>query len=418
MPQKIPTLSEDIYAAIIALLDTQSSISASMQASRMLYSLGMGPLLRMGVSIRTHKHLLSFCHFMPRNLPGCAQYLTKLSICIPRYSFADAGGSVNGLETFKLCPLLVPIVSQLTHLDDLSIDYCEKLLHADERLLDTLSALKTVRTLRVTTFGYLTHELVNTIQSPLVSVHVDGVWPLVGGIVTTGSQLFPNPLEMLDRHQATLEKVFIRFCDLTAEVVRLSPITSVFPRVSALALMDCRVDERSVLVNAFPNLRYLEVTVTCKREDIESEDAPLPHIDDAYDLNRANLRCWPHLDHVYGDPDALYALGLHCTVTRIDFMCVLYEDPVLNLRTVVVDVRPSRVIVHCGLPGNLKDDDINDLDLTCLVGYEPNHTVTHLGVDLGLGSLSYDPILYQVCLTLRPWYASLILTHNGAASPV
>ncbi|OJT07185.1 hypothetical protein TRAPUB_1957 [Trametes pubescens] len=346
----------------------------------------------MGVSIRTDKHLVSFCLFMRHNLPGCAHYLTKLSICIPRCIIDSNGGSADGPDTFKLCPLLVPILSQLSHLDDLSIDYCEELLESDERLLDTFSALKTVRTLRVTSFGFLTYDLVETIQSPLVNVHVDGACP-AGETLTGGSHIMPNPLWMLNRHQATLEKVFIRYFDLRAEYVRSNPTRSVFPRVSALALIECCVDERSVLVDAFPNLRYLEFTG--ERTDAEGGNNPLLHIDEAYELNNPDLRCWAHLDHVYGDLDALYALGLRCSVTRLDVVCVMSEDTIINMRIVIADVLPSRLIVHCGLPGDRNESAIFYNELTYLLHYEPDHTITHIGVDLGLGSLSYDPILYQ-----------------------
>lgn len=177
MPNQTHTLNEDVYYAIITLLDKKSDISAFMRSARMLYPLGLSILLRMGASITTDEQLVSFCRFIQRYFPGGASQLTKLSICIPRLRLELDWNSDVELEDYKPiegAPLLVPVVSLLPNLQDLSIAFCEELLEYDRRLVDAFSALTTLRRLYLSSFGIRTHEIVSDVRSTLVDIYIDG----------------------------------------------------------------------------------------------------------------------------------------------------------------------------------------------------------------------------------------------------
>ncbi|EIW56276.1 uncharacterized protein TRAVEDRAFT_49113 [Trametes versicolor FP-101664 SS1] len=398
------TLNEDVYYAIVTLLDKQSDVSAFMCSARMLYPLGMGILLRMGASITTDEQLVSFCRFIQRHYSSGTSQLERLSICIPRLRLDLDWDSDVELEDYKPingAPLLVPVVGLLLNLQDLSIAFCEELLEYDVRLAEAFSALTTLRRLYLSSFGLRTHEIVSNIRSPLVDIHIDGEYPEVE-LPPPHRPHLCDPLDVLKPHRTTLERVSLYHFDTSDAYVNSGPDTSIFPRVTALAMMDCRVCERDVLVNAFPNLRVLEV-VSPEIDFWALEYLETPaSVESVYLHNRDEVQeIWPDLDHVYGDLISVYMLALDCPVERLDLIICIVDLPEGRLSTTIEDIRPERIVLRLGFKKEqwpLLDPKFSPQDISRLLNgvlEDVVHDITHFGIDLGLWGMSGEPIHYQ-----------------------
>ncbi|KAI0759243.1 hypothetical protein BD413DRAFT_722529 [Trametes elegans] len=410
---RLPLLNEDIYHALFDLLDDQGDVSALMRSSWTLYFVGIKRLLRLGVSIYTDEELVGFCQFMARNLPRCADFLTSLFICIERnridneilsrytYELDDSDDSADLLEG---APLLLPTIAQCTSLQNLTIHFCEELLECDDRLMEAFASLTTLRQLRVSSFGLRTYDFVSTVRSPIVDIHV-GCEALTQDVIWSQFLILPDPFIMLRQHCTTLERISLRAVDTTELFVYLdgTPLT-VFPRVHTLAIGGSRVLERTVLVDAFPNLRSLEVINTVF-DYLYMENPPTE--EEAHEMNRDDEdedEVWPYLDHLSGDADSLYVLGVNRPVGRLDIACDFRYDYVEHLHETIEDLHPPRLLIrrgynqrgYDGAPGMLQIQPVELEDVLSSLLPAELHEITHFGLDVGIPGIGdTEPIRYQ-----------------------
>ncbi|KAH9886636.1 hypothetical protein C8Q73DRAFT_839773 [Cubamyces lactineus] len=395
-------LDADIFLLIFDTLNDQGDVSAMMHTSWFVYRLGVGRLLSMGAHITNDSKLVSFCHFVRRNNLH-AYHLAWLWLDIPRFSlFGDCDDSSSedsvGDEDYDRLhgiPLLVSILPSLVGIRTLQIDYCEGLLHCDDRLVDAFAALPSVRDLRVISFGLLSYDLISSIRSDIVILYMEcsgdehHLFPPM-------HRIFPDPLDLLSRHKDTLEDLWLCYVDLTAEIVHPGPSTSIYPNVRCLTLGATRFRELEILVNAFPNLRILDVTMC----DVLEFDMDCPRA-----RNRM-VPCWDALEHVCGDVHNIYRLGLTCPVARLDIVLDNPAESREELYEALTDVQWSttlrRIVFRLGfytlIAGHEFSDDccISASDISELLPpLATASSVTHLGLDLNADVVVGDPIYYQ-----------------------
>ncbi|KAI0325966.1 hypothetical protein GY45DRAFT_1259900, partial [Cubamyces sp. BRFM 1775] len=391
-------LNDDVILRIFDTVQDPDDVSAMMRTCWSMYHLGVKRLVSMGAHITTDSTLIFFCHFMRRNR-SVAHRLTELWLDIPRDSVVDDDSSSEDSFRDESCEepilrgaaLLVHILPLLTGIRAIQFNFCEGFLQCDHRLVDAFAALPAVYDLRLGSFGLLTYELISSMRSNIALLFMEcsvadrTLSPL-------DHRVLFDPLDLLN----TLEELRICFIDLTANTVRPGPSTSVYPHVRLLSLAVGRFEELEILVNAFPNLRILDVTL-CFHLDVEVRSLR---------ARNRTVRCWDALEHVCGDICNLYILGLTCPVARVD---IALDNPGMvreHLHEVLSDMQWSsstkRIFFRLGFylliaGGKLRDDcAVTASDISHLL---PPHAttsgVTHLGLDLNADFVVGDPIYYQ-----------------------
>ncbi|KAL1943406.1 hypothetical protein VTO73DRAFT_4481 [Trametes versicolor] len=406
----LQAIADDICYLVFKELDRRSDVSAFMRSSRSFYPIGVDHLLKMGVYIYTNKELVSFCQLMKRHfidMHSPASQLKELTISVDWDDEEDAMAVDDSVtyESMQGSPgasLLVPVLGCLTGLQRLTIEFCETLLECDKQLVHAFAALNTLGELHVTGFGFLTYQVVAGHRSSLCKVYVD-----CGDEVTTQpiedhnlqrSDLL-DPLQMLRRHHSTLQEVTIHVASMTARPSKQGPQTNndVFAQVHTLALKRCHVVEREVIMNAFPNVKKLELFWM---EAIGAQEEPSVDMDEIRAINLAYPKQWAPLDFVYADVDSLFTLGFKSRVGRLDVALWEFEDiDIEHLSVVIADVQPPRVVVQWGywdafreLSAEFSPERLGQLFAG--VGERAISEITHFGLDVGLKNLTEDPVQY------------------------
>ncbi|KAI0659457.1 hypothetical protein C8Q70DRAFT_983760 [Cubamyces menziesii] len=393
---------DDIFLMIFDVLNDQRDVSAMMRTCWSVYHLGVRRLLSMGAEIINNNQLISFCHFMRRNIYN-ANRLSMLRLAIPLSSPMDGcedsgsedSASDEGYEPLHGIPLLVHILPSLIGIRTLQINFCEGLLQCDDRLVDAFAALPSIHDLRIISFGLLSYDLLESIRSDIVHLCIECSGDEHGYFVPLDSML-PDPLDLLSRHNDTLKDLCLSYVDLAADTVRPGPSTSVYPHVRRLVLGAARFRELEILVNAFPNLRELDVTLC----NILEFDPDCPRAE-----NRT-VRCWDALEHVCGDVYNIYRIGLTCPVARLDIVLDRPGEEREDLYEVLTDVQWSsslkRIVFRLGfymlIAGRELGDDYSVSASDILDLLPPNaagSSLTHLGLDLNADVVVGDPIYYQ-----------------------
>lgn len=409
----LQVIAEDICYLVFKELDRRSDVSAFMRSSRLFYPIGVDRLLKMGVYIYTNKELVSFCQLMKRHfidMHNPASQLKELTISIDWDDEEDAMAvddsfTYESMQDLQDASLLVPVIGCLTDLQRLTIEFCETLLECDKRLIHAFAALTTLGELHVTGFGFLTYQVVAGLRSYLRKVYVDcgdevAKQPTEDHNLQSTNLL--SPVQMLRRHQGTLQEVIIHVANMTARLPKQRPQTDddVFSQVHTLALKRCHVIEREVIMNAFPNVNKLELFWM---EASNAQEDPSMDMDEIRAMNLAYPKQWAPLDFVYADVDSLFTLGFKSRVGRLDVALWEFEDiDIEHLCTVLADVQPRRVVIQWGywdafreLSSEFSPDRLGQLFAG--VGERAISEITHFGLDVGLKNLTEDPVQYTVC---------------------
>ncbi|OJT12100.1 hypothetical protein TRAPUB_11352 [Trametes pubescens] len=405
----LQVIADDIYYLVFEELDRRSDVSAFMRSSRSFFHIGVDRLLKMGVYIYTDNELASFCHFMKRNFITvhiAASQLEELTISIDWVdkedtTSVDRPSDKESIKSTQGASLLVPVLGYLTGLQRLTIESCEMLLQCDEQLVAAFAALTTLGELNVTGFGLLTYQVIADVRSYLCKIYVDCGYEIPNqpaeNHTSQGLDLL-DPLQMLCRHQGTLQEVTIHAANMTARLPRTNDYA--FAQVHILALKRCYVRERELVMNAFPNVNWLEmfwIEVSNGQED------PSVNVDEIRAVNLAFPMQWAPLDFVYADVDSLFALAFKSRVHRLDVaLWELEAIDIEHLRTVLADVQPRHLVVQWGYWDAFRELSVEispELLGQLFAGVEERiiNEITHFGLDLGLKNLIDDPALYTVC---------------------
>ncbi|KAH9851177.1 hypothetical protein C2E23DRAFT_243918 [Lenzites betulinus] len=348
-----PPLNDDILVEVLHHIQRQSDVARMMRTCKILWQSGAKALLAHGVVVTNPPSLGSFCTFMLSNIAARAPHLRQFHFDMPfvlkKWLWGSDWSKVRDEdEKYEYMPLyedededemhsltflprafagmLAQVLHKTVNLQDLTIVSCERLITLDNnaKFSEAIIALRHLRRFRMESVGVATAEVLKAMASPLVELHLGYFWD--GCIPSAG--LF----SLAEHHASTLEK-------LSAEDFSLDKkVTTTFPRVRALALRDCSIEGITVLHEAFPGLRSLEVSGTTARY---------------YDNGRARglerTQPWGELDRLCGDTDSLYVLGrcpraqtLEVTVCRFE----PWEGRCHRLDTVISETRPTRLVLR------------------------------------------------------------------------
>ncbi|OJT12995.1 hypothetical protein TRAPUB_10472 [Trametes pubescens] len=386
------SLNIDIYLMLMDNLESLSDISALMRSCKTLCALGAKRLLLPGVTIRSDANLVSFSHFMLRDHAARTPHLRRLFLCIELQLLDDDGsGSVYECdpeiieqEMLKGGRLLSRVLRRATALEHLTIHFCEELLEREESLVDALIALRNVRYLHISSYGLRAHEVVAEINSPLVHIKVD--------CSSSGGDHVVDIGQTLARHRDTLEKITTWDVNLMAGFISLEEDEDIFfPHVHSLCMRSSLALDLSYLVDAFPNVRSLEVSNVYLDDSSTSDSAS--HL---RDINLATTDIWRGLDYLCGDEWSIYILGLQCPVKRLD----VAMDGFGWLDILVANARPTHFVLHCGFAETVRfGASLWELPeaLVSVTG-----STTHLGLDLCTSLKALDAHVGVIMVRVPP----------------
>ncbi|OJT11730.1 hypothetical protein TRAPUB_11754 [Trametes pubescens] len=378
-------LDLDICAMVLDHLDRRADITAFMRASRLFSTVGARRLLHTGVTLRTGPRLDSFSRFMLRDLDARAPSLRRLvlsfELLLVDDEAAQEGEKLRNMP--RVAAQLARVLRHTTNLQHLTIHFCEELLQREEALVGALVGLESVTHLTVSSYGIRTHDVVTGIRSPLVHVNVD---------CYTKTQHDINLMQTLARHRDTLETVTAWGVNLSAQFLAQDDADDaiVFPRVHALSIRSSLSLDRAALVRAFPNVRTLEVA------DVRLPVAarpPGPLVAAAQQLAAANHQSkatWAHLNHLCGDGDALFMLGLGLrAVRRVDM-----EGRSSRYGEALAAARPTHLVLHSGFKNEHRNECRSLL-------FRLNRAITHLGIDLCPKTHALDDTMEPLVKTMQ-----------------
>ncbi|KAI0698690.1 hypothetical protein C8Q76DRAFT_244351 [Earliella scabrosa] len=370
------SLGPDILLVLLEHLP-QSDVSLMMKTSKALYAAGLRPLLRHGVTLKNEALLTSFCQFILRDVSTRAPLVRKLYVNYTIESNYDEDDidedededdedadneSEDPPAPSQGLRLLISVLSSTSKLEDLSMDSCEEFLQREKGLFKAITALKSLRRLQLASIEERAAALVDEVKSSLVEIDLF--------CHSEEADESNNPVPIVKRHAGTLEK-------LSASYVQLDDLDTQFPKLRALALRVISDFQTATLRQAFPNLKYLELSRL--------------HYGDADELRTENqegagLEPWEHLEHLCGDLDALYGLALSPTqVRRVDVLDVSGSEQELGkLHTLLAETSPSRLWL---CPATTRK--MTPAQLSELLKDPAARTLTHLALDI------YDADLIQ-----------------------
>ncbi|RPD64100.1 hypothetical protein L226DRAFT_372475 [Lentinus tigrinus ALCF2SS1-7] len=401
------TIPFDIFAMLLQLLDIRADVRALMLARKDIYAEGARRLLKFPITISDDRGLVSLCQFILRDPLDRAPGLRQLHISIPlklRHFFEEYRVYRDDPE-LRGVPLLLRVLPKVTRLEDLSIDWCEEFLERDNGLIPLIASLGTLRRLCISSFGLLSCDLLASLRSPLQELEVD-CW--MSDIGCWGKEAIPlaGLMAIIHGHSQTLEILIVWF----SSHVESRDATRgwyqqlrEFPCLHSLSLRSPGEVDLELLVGLFPNLRSLNITDIWGVEDADVENM--------HDDNMEQP-CWPSLEEVSGDVDALHALGLTSSVRRVDATCPLnYDsDREWRLHQFLGQTGPTHLFLHFGYDirnhyGYTSEDETWALDdrdafANLLDSATRSEKLTHLALDicLNLETLEDSPSLLNILL--------------------
>ncbi|KAI0741609.1 hypothetical protein C8Q80DRAFT_145802 [Daedaleopsis nitida] len=250
-------------------------------------------------------------------------------------------------------PLLVRVLSETMHLEDIEIEWFEELLLDCRALVNVIMELETILRFRMTSFALNTLTVVQGFKSPLVEVDIE--------VSSYHQSASLDVLEILASFSSTLQKVTISSGDFSHGLVMPSEQTPRFLRVHTLSLLLCEtiLDSQPhdppflpLLVRTFPNLRTLEFTdyIPSREGSVEVEHRKNSAI--------SQFNVWEDLQDLRGDLESLYALGLNRPVSRVEISDV-GRDSVMaynRLHDVVHVIRPTQLLLQVGYGDHAQQD--------------------------------------------------------------
>ncbi|KAI0751857.1 hypothetical protein C8Q80DRAFT_1269028 [Daedaleopsis nitida] len=353
--ESLPTckLNLDIFHAILAHTE-QRDASKLMQTCRVLYGVGARYVLIPGVKIST-KNIVSFVLFMKAEEDTeRRQALRSLTICPDLESGEPSVEAARGLNDLFLA------MQAVSSLRWLSIGPAEIWLSLHSGLTSSIASLTSLEELVITSGGKNTIELLENMQSALISVHVefdeeDGDDDInnntagADGDNDDGNNGGDGPdfIRLFKRSQDTLDIVAVYHPGHT------SSEGPVYPKVDDLSVGDPFAPVTTDYVRAFPNLTSLTMYSSSNTE-LERDE---------YEDHRAENQeqqvargSWSSLTSFAGSIHILYLLGLTCHVptVRLDLYGPRPYPPMLQ--AVLSDTRPTEISLELDGACRILDD--------------------------------------------------------------
>lgn len=362
-----------------------------MRTCKSLHAMGLKPLLRSGVTVRSMKQLTEFCQFILDDLPLRARCLRKLSISMSLTDYIahvdeqllDAvEHRVGSLDLQKTpsegLPLLVQILTHTTEVADLNIDSAEQLLQRHDGLVSGFAGLPRLRRLRMSSAGPKVLAMMRTIKANLREVHLDCFHQY------STSRTAVDVIPFSQSHHRTLEKLTVSYCNIRAPTEN-----TVFLCMRELILRFTYGLDAALLSRCFPDLRHLELWHVRARHG----NTPV-HIRTA-NYGKCCERSWLALDHLSGDLNALFALAFTRRVKLLDIrfppQAAILTMP--RLHTLLSETSPSHLRLYLGYNRN----GFSPTEIAQLLATPSALRITHLLLDIRLGNWTGTADALQVC---------------------
>lgn len=322
-PHTPKALGADILFEVLEHLSPAGLLKIG-QTCKALHRGSIRPLLRQGVTLASVQQLRSFCTFILNDVATRAPLVRILSLLISK---ADVGSSAD-------IPL-PEVLKHMTALETLRIDDAAAMFKRITDFDGAFSGLTTVRTLQMNGLGMTSWAAFYESKFTLREIEINCA-------EIDGRGWVRDLIYIVNRHQATLEKLSARWCEICGE-----NDGAVFPRIRALALHEFKYHDVSTLRQAFPNLRYLELE---DRMDWPQSNHPEEFRKQNCASHAGEAGSWDNLSHLCGQLDVLYDLALPpCTLKHVDVDQVGSSPQDLQrLHTLISDTSPSRLMVRTG----------------------------------------------------------------------
>ncbi|KAI1783168.1 hypothetical protein LXA43DRAFT_904125 [Ganoderma leucocontextum] len=359
--------------AQIARLKLEDSVQL-MATCRVLHHEGAKIALKKPITIFNEEQLASFLQFLrAENLSRC-RYLKQLEL----WAFYPEADVVQ--ELIETLPLLVNI-------GYLRLVSAEDFLELYPALLPAFSALTSLRHINFSGAKAVTCELLSSLQSPLISVHIDFLpdddvklwdhldldqWPKY------------HPTTLLANFASTLEELQCAAWYTTWETVIPE---KVYPNLRKLSIelheFPLRIDP---FIRAFPNL--IDLSVLTEYHGGDMGDFALENMGMSHDTNvdqqLSSCGTWAHLEHFSGCLVDLYAIGLTCHIPRVTILGTLHDGPRADiLATVLRYTKPLHLKLE-GITGSLLGD-LPDQGFISMLREEGASNLVNLDVQIYFG---------------------------------
>jgi len=226
------TLPLDVLFLISSFTDSRRDLTLIMESCQDLYTSNIRLLLQHPsepVQLYHPRGLESFCAFMLKDGTLRFRYLRKLAVHFDPTEYHIP--PINALaEVFGLCQ----------NLQDLLIFRIEALLEWDARLLDALSGLSNIHSLRIYSFGRRTRRWLGRLNSPITRLKANLLNPI--------PRRLEDGIKVVQNFVTTLTHLNLQHCTLRLAGVHYVHVTS-------LVITDAGFIKTEVLVEAFPNLQ-------------------------------------------------------------------------------------------------------------------------------------------------------------------
>ncbi|RPD64187.1 hypothetical protein L226DRAFT_375078 [Lentinus tigrinus ALCF2SS1-7] len=357
----------DIWNLVYDLLHEHSDILSLMHTCGVLYGLGVRALIRLPVRFDYVSDLRSFCDFVLADLAKRPGLIRLLEICIslPRLDDGDQGGPEEEEEEeegeeeelLRVFPDLALVLCGASKLEHLRIGFAEELLHRADisanrgicpphlRLTTVLSSLHSVAILELASYGPRTASLLQSMTSPLRGVEIK----LYDTRRHASPDFYPDFPRALDRYKNTLTSISVCDVQLGHPLAPPNANATRFPLVQQLRLMHVMWPSLAVLIHAFPNLKFLDITSPIS--------IPIPggQPNTAVSAVRESNRrvpaavSWPSLQSLAGDLEALFVLGVTGRRRLVEIGNFdVHEGFVRMFNAVLLDMLPTHLILHVG----------------------------------------------------------------------
>ena len=348
-------LNLDILHRVMAL-STQCTVSHVMRTCHALNHEGARHILSQDPSLDTLHEAKSFLRFMRarRNGTVTANRLAWLEgLQISSFDLDEENAFANTLKRFFIH--FAPRAPRFTRL---SIDQGEdeSIFSADPELPLAISALTTLRYLRLMQAGDHSMNMLRCLQSSLFHVEIAFDTARCGDVEDE------DPVAALTKSTNTLCTLSIRYA-----AVASSPTPPCYAHLHQLSLSYVELPTTWHLIQAFPSLRTLTTSDTALRVHFgdlnETQDAARrrQRLNNIGDQQRYGS--WRFLESYKGSLSMLFVLGLSCQTSHVDVGNAREEDETFDLDmlyAVVVDTRPKDLTLRIDFPSHLASSGFED----------------------------------------------------------
>ncbi|KAI1790250.1 hypothetical protein LXA43DRAFT_1017165 [Ganoderma leucocontextum] len=323
-PESPPKLNDDILLSVLYLYSSLQAATSMMATCRFLYHEGAKIILRdtrlpFDAGISEDKALSLLCFIQAENLSRCS-YVRAL--CVAMQPMPDV-----------IAQSLVDLLPHMTSLESLSLTI-EHALESYPSLLSMFASLQTIKYIHVMDAGERGCELVQSLQSQLVSAHIYFTPINPDASRRLYSTAAFHPLILLQRSAPTLKTLTCGFWfDMDPRIIISLPKVT-YPNMHTFTLYKCLCPSLSPFIRSFPSLAHLSVDTNLASRWERSRLAGIQWAIHFQMSPTGESLSWKQLHDYTGRLVDLWILGLSCPIRRL----VLEDAPAARAPLALTDV--------------------------------------------------------------------------------